>query len=64
MVAVTVLPHCPQPEKLSSIDDRGQIDHITVLPRPHVLDSAAAAADLDHVMPHVTDYSSVLVQFL
>jgi len=32
-----------RPEKLSLIEDRGQTDTVTTLPRPHALDFTAAA---------------------
>jgi len=35
-----------QPEKLSSIEDRGQTDRITVLPRTHTLYSAPPCHDM------------------
>jgi len=41
-------------EELSSIEDRDQTDRVTTLPRPHALDSAAAAAGLGratHALP-------------
>jgi len=39
--------------KLSLIEDRGLSDSITALPRPHALDSAAAAG-LGHAAPHAS----------
>jgi len=40
-------------KKLSSIEDRGQTDRVAVLPRPHALDSAAAAGPSAQLMTSV-----------
>jgi len=47
-------PRCSRRVAARTLEDQGQTDHVTALPRPHALDSSSAAAGLGRAAPHAS----------